>query len=68
MCAVTHRAKPYQLALLIKKSQDDVIGTRQSPVNPLYNISIKIFISTLSILYLHKVLLINIRSAAHFSS
>ena len=27
---VTHRAKPYQLALLIKKSLDDVIGTQQS--------------------------------------
>ena len=24
MCAVTHRAKPYQLALLINKSLDDV--------------------------------------------
>ena len=30
MCAVTHRAKPYQLPLLIKKSLDDVIGTKQS--------------------------------------
>ena len=30
MCAVTHRAKPYQLALLIKKSLDDFIGTQQS--------------------------------------
>ena len=30
MCAVTHRAKPYQLALLIKKSLDDVTGTQQS--------------------------------------
>ena len=29
-CAVTHRAKPYQLALLIKKSLDDVIGTLPS--------------------------------------
>ena len=29
MCAVTHRAKPYQLALLIKKSLDDIIGTQQ---------------------------------------
>ena len=25
MCAVTHRAKPYQLAHLINKSLDDVI-------------------------------------------
>ena len=30
MCAVTHRAKPYQLALLIKKSLDDVTGTQYS--------------------------------------
>ena len=30
MCAVTHRAKPYQLALLIKKSLDNTIGTQQS--------------------------------------
>ena len=30
MCAVTHRAKSYQLALLIKKSLDDVMGTQQS--------------------------------------
>ena len=33
MCAVTHRAKPYQLALLIKKSLDDIIGIQQSTVN-----------------------------------
>ena len=30
MCAVTHRAKPYQAALLVTKSLDDIIGTRQS--------------------------------------
>ena len=30
MCAVTHRAKPYQLALLIKKSLDDAIVIQQS--------------------------------------
>ena len=30
VCAVTHRAKPYQLALLIKKSLDESIGTQQS--------------------------------------
>ena len=30
MCAVTNRAKSYQLALLIKKSLDDVMGTQQS--------------------------------------
>ena len=53
MWAVTNRAKPYQLALLIKTSQDDVIGTQQKP---LY-ISIKIFISPLSMLSLQKVLL-----------
>ena len=30
MCAVTQRAKPYQPALLIKKSLDDDIGTQRS--------------------------------------
>ena len=30
VCAVTHRAKPYQLAVLIKKSLDDIMGTQQS--------------------------------------
>ena len=30
MCSVTHRAKPYQLSLLIIKSLDDIIGTQQS--------------------------------------
>ena len=55
MCAVIHRAKPYKLALLIKKSLDDVISTQ--PVKPLYNTSIAIFISPLSMLYLQKVLL-----------
>ena len=30
MCAVTHRAKLFQFALLIKKSLDDTIGTEQS--------------------------------------
>ena len=29
MRAVTHRAEPYQLALLSKKSLDDAIGTQQ---------------------------------------
>ena len=29
MCAVTHRANPYLLALLIKKSLDDITGTQQ---------------------------------------
>ena len=55
MCAVTHGANPYQLALLIKKSLDDVIVTQ--PVKPFYNTSIEIFISPLSMLYLQKVLL-----------
>ena len=30
MCVATHRAKPYQLALLIRKILHDVIGTQQS--------------------------------------
>ena len=28
MCADTNRAKPYQLALFIKKCLDDIIGTQ----------------------------------------
>ena len=59
MCAVTERAKPYQLAILIKKSLDDVLG--RVPVKPLYNTSIKIFIPPLSMLYLQKVLLIHLK-------
>ena len=59
MCVVTHRPRPYQLALLIKKSLDDVIGTQY--VKPLYNISIKILISPISMLYLQKVLLIHLK-------
>ena len=61
MCTVTHRGKPYQLALLIKKSVDDVIATQHCkvPVKQLYNTSIKIFNSPLSMLYLQKVLLIH---------
>ena len=30
MSAVTHKAKPYQLALLIQKSLDEYIGIQQS--------------------------------------
>ena len=65
MCAVTHRAKPHQLALLIKKSLDDVIV----PVKPLYNTTItrnKIFISPLSMLYLQKVLLIHLKKCVFY--
>ena len=29
MCAVTHKGEPFQLAFLIKKSLDDLIGTQQ---------------------------------------
>ena len=57
MCAVTHRAKLYHFALLIKKSLDNVM-----PVMPLYNTSIKILISPLSMLYLQKVILIHIKN------
>ena len=39
MRAVTHRAKPYHLALLIKKSIDDIIGTQQSGFVNVYYIS-----------------------------
>ena len=30
MCAITHRVKSYQFALLIKNGLEDVIGTQQS--------------------------------------
>ena len=56
MCAVTHRAKPYQLALLIKRSLSRVA------MKPLYNTSIKMFISPLSMLYLQGVLLILLKN------
>ena len=62
MCAFTHQAKPYQLALLIKKSLDDVTGT----VKPLYDTSIKIFISPLSILYLQEVVLIHLKKCVFY--
>ena len=59
MCAVTHRAKPFQLTRLIKKSVDEIFGT-QLPMKPLYNTCIEIFITLLSMFYLQKVLLINV--------
>ena len=37
MCAVTHRAKPYQLAFLNRKSLDDVISTQQSKPSKLFS-------------------------------
>ena len=67
MCAVTHRAKPYQLALLIKKSLADVIGTQQRACEATlqYNF-INIFISPLSMLYLQKVLLIHLQKCVFY--
>ena len=54
---ITSGDKPYPLALLIKKSLD----VSRVPVKPLYNTSIKILISPLSILYLQRVLLIHLK-------
>ena len=65
MCAVTHSAKPYQLALLFKKNLADVIGT-QKPVKPLYNTSIEIFISPLCMLCLQKVLLVHLNICVYY--
>ena len=55
MCVVTHRAEPYQLALHIKKY-----------VKPLYNTSINISISTLSMLHLQKVILIHLKNCVFY--
>ena len=55
MCAVAHRVEPYQLALLIKKSLDKV-----------YITSIKKIISHLSMLYLQKVLLIDLKKCVFY--
>ena len=61
MWAVTHRAKPYQLAVLIKKSL-----LSRVPVKPLYNTIFKIIISPLSMLYLQKVLLMHLKKCAFY--
>ena len=53
MCAVTHKAKPYQLAFHIKKSLDDVIGTQHSAFEANLTTD-KIFISLCSMLYLQR--------------
>ena len=55
MCAVAHRVKPYQLVLLIKKSLDKV-----------YITSIKTIIYPLSMLYLQKVLLIDLKKCVFY--
>ena len=66
MCVVTNRAKPYQLALLIKKSLDDVTDTQQSACEATLHNSIKTFISPLSMLYLQKVLLIHLKKCVFY--
>ena len=55
MCAVTHRAKSYQLVLLIKNSRDDVIDTQQSACEAILQFS------SLSVLYLQNVPLIHLK-------
>ena len=57
MCAVTHR--PYQLALLMKKNLNDVLGTQQSACEAILQNQYKNIHSPLSMLQLQKVLLIN---------
>ena len=65
MCS--HPYKPYQLALLIKKSLDDVTwALSRVPVKPLYHTSIKIFISPVFMLYLQKVLLIHLKTCVFY--
>ena len=66
MCAVTHRAKLYQLSFLIIKSLDDVIGLQQMHVKPLYNTSIETLISPLSMLNLQKVPLIHLKKCVFY--
>ena len=64
MCAVTHshRDKPYQLAILIKKSLDDVICTQQSACEATQSTDYKYNINfSLSMLYLQKGLLIHLK-------
>ena len=60
MCAFTHRAKPYLLALLTIKSLKESYALSRVPVKPLHNNIIQICISPLSMLYLKKVLLIHL--------
>ena len=56
MCAVTHRAKPYQLAFLITKSLDDLIVNQHSACEATLNdTNIKIFISLFSMHICRKV-------------
>ena len=67
MCALTHRAKPYQLALLIKKSLDDLIVTRHSACEAtLNNTNIKILIYLFSMLYLQKDILIRLKKCVFY--
>ena len=61
VCIHPYRAKPYQLALPIKKSLHDVIGIQQNVCA-----SVKILISLLSMLYLQKVLLIHLNKCVFY--
>ena len=65
MCAVTHRAKPYQLTLLIKKSLDDVIGTQQSAREATLQYQYENSYFPL-MLYLRKVLLIHLQKVVFY--
>ena len=66
MCAVTHRAKPYQLAILIKKSLDDVIDTEQSACEATLQYQYSNIYFSLSIVSLQKVLLIHLKKCVFY--
>ena len=58
---------PYQLALLIKKSLHNVMGTQLNACEATVQYhSIQIFISPLSLLYLQKVLFVHIKKCVFY--
>ena len=66
MCAVTHGAKPYQLALLIKKSLDDVMGTRQGACEATLKYQYQNIHFSLIYVYLQRVLLIHFKKCVFY--
>ena len=69
MCAVIHRAKPYQLAPFIKKNLDDVIGSTcecEATLRGHSTIPVSTFISPLSMPYLQKVPLMHLKKCVRY--
>ena len=66
MCAVTHKAKPYQLVLLFKKHLDDVMGTLQSACEATLQYQYKNTLFSLIYAYGQKVLLIYLKKCAFY--